>query len=135
MKIFWDTNIFIYLLERHPVFHAKVLALHAQYRAREDQLITSALTLGELLAKPLRSGRADLADRYRELLTGGSVELASFDQMAAGHYARIRAATTLRQPDAIQLACAAATGCALFVTNDRDLWNQAVPGIESIRGL
>lgn len=134
MKVFWDTNLFIYLIEQHPHFRSKVLSLYQHHRDHGDRLVTSTLTLGELLAQPLRRGRHDLAQRYTELLTGGAtVELIPFDQSAADHYGRIRAATPLRQPDAIQLACAAEA--ATFITNDQRLWGLTVPGIETIRGL
>ena len=136
MKVFWDTNVFIYLLEKHPTYYPKVRALYHEHRDRGDQLVTSALTLGELLAQPLRCGREDLAQRYRQLLgQSKSIELVLFDQIAAEHYARIRAATSLRQPDALQLACAASAGASTFVTNDQLLWSVRVPGIETIRGL
>jgi hypothetical protein len=35
---------------------------------RRDELITSAMTLGELLVKPLEANRPDLAQRYEALL-------------------------------------------------------------------
>lgn len=136
MKVFWDTNIFLYLVERHPVFHSKVLSLYDEQLSRGDQLVTSVLTLGELLAQPLRHNRRDLVDRYRSLLTAEiGVELAVFDRPAADHYAGIRSRTSVCQPDAIQLACAAACGAGTFVTNDQRLWNLTVPGVEAIRGL
>jgi len=50
MRVFWDTNLFIYLIERHPTFYPKVLALHQKHRDQGDELVTSTLTLGELLA-------------------------------------------------------------------------------------
>ena len=136
MKVFWDTNLFIYLIERHPVFHPQVRALYEEHRARGDTISTSALTLGELLAQPLRQGRSDLVRKYLTLLAASaSVDLVVFDRTAAEHYARIRAETSLRQPDAIQMACAAAGGARTFITNDQQLWGLTVPGIDVIRGL
>ncbi|MFH0983566.1 MAG: PIN domain-containing protein [Planctomycetota bacterium] len=136
MKVFWDTNLFIYLIEEHPTFHPRILSLYQEYRAQGHRIVTSTLTLGELLAQPLRHGRHDLVDRYVALLTAGtSIELVTFDRAAAHHYAAIRAAISVRQPDAIQLACAVAGGATVFLTNDQRLWGVTVPGLESIRGL
>jgi predicted nucleic acid-binding protein len=136
MRVFWDTNLFIYLIERHPVFHTRVLDLYRDSKQRGDVVVTSALTLGELMAQPLRLGRMDLVDRYAELLSRGrGIELIEFGQPAAEQYARIRAGTSLRQPDAIQFACAIAGGASVFVTNDQRLWNVRVTGLESVRGL
>lgn len=135
MKAFWDTNLFIYLIERHPTFHGKVVELYQQLQREKTPIATSTLPLGELIAQPLRRGRDDLAGRCTELLTRGAIELIDFTREAAEHYGRIRAATSLRQPDALQLACAAAGGATVFLTNDEQLWNVTVPGIPAIRGL
>lgn len=136
MTAYCNTNIFNCLVERHPISHSKILSLYDKQQSRGDQLVTSALTLGELLAQPLRHNRHDLVDRYRSLLTAGiGIELAVFDRPAADHYAKIRSQTSVRQPDAILLACAAACGVAVFVTNDQRLWNLTLPGVEVIRGL
>ena len=135
MKVFWDTNLFIYLIERHPDFEPQVRALLTCHRQQGDEIVTSTLTLGELLAQPLRQGRADLAQRYTELLTASAgVTLVTFDRHAAVAYAEIRASTSIRQPDAIQLACAVAAGAARFVTNDQRLWGVTVPNIQTIGG-
>ena len=42
---------------------------------------------------------------------------------------------TTRAPDAIQLACAAAGGTDLFITNDDRLSRKNVPGIAFIQSL
>ena len=59
-RVFWDTNLFVYLLEG-GAFAARVRALRARMLERGDQLVTSALTLGELLVKP----RAESEDAAR----------------------------------------------------------------------
>jgi predicted nucleic acid-binding protein len=136
MRVFWDTNLFIYLIEQTSDLHAKAKALHDSHVRSNDQVITSALTLGELLVQPRRLGRTDLIERYTSLFTEvSSIELVSFDPTAAELYARIRAETALRQPDAIQLACAAAGGAELFLTNDSALWKISVAGLPAIRGF
>lgn len=134
--MFWDTNIFIYLIEQHPTFHSKVLEHYRTCQRQGDPLVTSALTLGELLAQPLRHGRVDLVRKYSDLLSRGeAVELVPFDRSAAEYYADIRAKTSLRQPDALQLACATAGGARVFMTNDERLWGISIPQVEDIRGL
>ena len=64
-SIFWDTNLFIYLLEDSPQFGQAVADLRRRMLRRNDRLFTSAMTVGEVLVKPLGSGHAALADRYR----------------------------------------------------------------------
>ncbi len=136
MRIFWDTNLFIYLFEKNEEFYQRIADLYQEMLEQEDTLITSTLTLGELIAQPLRQGRKDIAEQYVRLLSEGErFQMITFDQRAAEYYGKIRAETSVRQPDAIQLACAVAAGTSRFVTNDSSLWKVTVPGIEEICGL
>ena len=101
---------------------------------RGDELVTSTLTLGELLVKPLKLGDRDLAHRYEELVEFGTTVL-PFDRLAASNFAEIRGDRSIRAPDAIQLACAAAAGTDLFITNDRRLSRKNIRGIQFIQSL
>jgi predicted nucleic acid-binding protein len=99
--------------------------------ARGDQLLTSTLTLGELLAKPMERGDAARCRAYESAISQTAVLLA-FDARAARNYAMLRRDRSLRAPDAIQLACAASASTDLFVTNDHRLEGKQVPGIQFI---
>lgn len=66
--VFWDTNLFIYLIEELAPFFERVVALRQDMRAQGDLLTTSTLTLGEVLAKPLQFNRQDLVQQYRAIL-------------------------------------------------------------------
>lgn len=118
-----DTALFVYLIEEHPCFLAPVRALFARADTGEIEIVTSALTLLEVLVVPLRAGDLVLAARYEALLTrsrGVRVVDLSRDQWRTA--ARLRAQYGgLRTPDALQLAAAIGTGCQWFVTNDRHL--------------
>jgi len=133
--IFWDTNLFVYWMEDHAVWGAKVERVRTRMLERGDQLCTSALTIGELLTGPCKQGNAALADRYRGVLRPPWVHILSFDPAAADHYARIRAQWALRPADAVQLACAAEAQVDLFLTNDQHLGRVRVPGIQFIADL
>jgi predicted nucleic acid-binding protein len=99
--------------------------------ARGDQLLTSTLTLGEILVKPVERGDDELSRKYEEAITATSLML-SLDVKAARIYAALRGNRSLREPDAIQLACAAAAGVDLFITNDARLQAKRVEGIQFI---
>ena len=133
-RIFWDTNLFIYLFEGSVIFEPKVSALRRKMLARGDQLLTSTLTLGEILVKPMKTGHNKLADDYERVIPSMAT-LLHFDDKAAVLYARLRCDSALRAPDAIQLACAAAFGVDLFVTNDSRLHGKRVDGIQFIAPL
>jgi predicted nucleic acid-binding protein len=133
--VFWDTNLFIYLIERHAEFFPVVEGIRQRMRRRNDRLCTSTLTLGETLAAPHAEGNVLLAQRYREILRPPTVEILPFTVPCAEHYARIRADRSIGRSDAIQLACAAQARVDLFLTNDRRLAGRSVPGIQFLAGL
>jgi predicted nucleic acid-binding protein len=130
-RIFWDTNLFIYLFEDYGALSQATTELRKKMLARGDQLLTSTLTLGEILVKPVERGDTALCAKYETAVTAASVML-SFDTKAARIYASLRSDRALRAPDAIQLACGAAAGVDLFITNDARLQGKQVDGIQFI---
>ena len=116
-----DTALFIYLIEEHPRFLAPVRALFAQADAGELAIVTSALTLLEVLVVPWRAGDHALASRYDALLTRSrGVRMVDLTRDQWRTAARLRAQYgTLRTPDAMQLTAAIGTRCTSFITDDR----------------
>jgi predicted nucleic acid-binding protein len=129
--VFWDTNLFIYLWEDFGKLSGQVLALRSRMLTRGDELLTSAMTLGEILVKPIQSGDAKAVAYYQNLIATTATVI-PFAEKAAIVYARLRADRSLRAPDTIQLACAAAAGTDLFITNDARLHSMQIPGIQFI---
>jgi predicted nucleic acid-binding protein len=126
-----DTAIFIYFIEEHPRFLPLIEPLFREVDQGRRKLVTSALTLMEVLVVPYRSGDHLLADQYEALLThsrGVRVAEISRDHLRAA--AQLRATTGAKTPDALQLVAALAAGCATFVTNDRE-----IPAIRGLRIL
>ena len=130
-RVFWDTNLFIYLFEDFGGFTSQVATLRSRMLTRGDELLTSAVTLGEILVKPMQKGDSKAVAYYQKLLTMTAAVL-PFEERAAVVYARLRADRSLRPPDAIQLACAASAGVDLFITNDARLHSKQIPGIQFI---
>jgi predicted nucleic acid-binding protein len=133
-RIFWDTNLFIYLFEKHPEFFAPTLALRERMQDRKDELITSTMTLGEIQVEPRQGQDRQRSNQYRDAIRQ-TCEVVSFDEAAADIYAELRATSLIKSPDAIQLSCAAAAGVELFVTNDKSLQRLRVPGIHFVTSL
>ena len=133
-RVFWDTNLFIYLLEGTGPQSDQVARLRERMLERDDELCTSTLTLGEVLVKPMEQGDTALRQRYEDVLSR-TTRLIAFDRDAARRYAAIRLMRGIRPPDAIQLACAAQAGVDLFVTNDDRLSRLTVPGIHFLVSL
>jgi predicted nucleic acid-binding protein len=133
-RIFWDTNLFIYLFETNGAFTERVAEIREAMNRRGDQLFTSTLTVGEVLAGPARAERNDVAKKYEQALVESCV-LVPFDVAAAREFTQIRRDRSVKPPDAIQLACAAVAKIDLFITNDERLSKTIVPGIQFIAPL
>ena len=134
-RIFFDTNLFIYLMEDPGERGSRVRDIVERMSERRDELMTSTFTLAEVLVKPFAACDLDWADRYEGYLTTPGVSMLQFDRPSARIYAQLRRDRTLSPPDAIQLSCAASARCDLFITNDERLSRKIVPGIQFITSL
>jgi predicted nucleic acid-binding protein len=134
-RVFWDTNLFIYLFEKNAEWSFRVIELRRRMLARGDKLLTSYLTVGEVITKPKQLNNAMLERSYLNFFSGGSVELVGFNLDAAQRYGDIRSRERIRPADAIQLACAAAARTDLFVTNDNRLSGLVVSGVTFVTGI
>jgi predicted nucleic acid-binding protein len=133
MRVFWDTNLFIYLWENSPM-RTRMGVLVTWQNSRQAEVVTSTLTSGEVLVQPMRKGRDDLVVQYTAAFA--HMHLIEFDRAAAFRFAQLRSTyTTLAPPDAVQLACASMAGVDLFLTNDRRLSRLSVAGIGAIRSV
>lgn len=133
-RIFWDTNLFVYLFEDYGRLSERVADIRQRMLDRGDELMTSTLTLGEVLVKPTETGNAQLRSAYEEAI-GKAAMLLPFSRDTARLYAEIRRDRSIRPPDAIQLACAAQARVDLFITNDDRLAAKSIPGIQFIQPL
>jgi predicted nucleic acid-binding protein len=129
-RVFWDTNIFIYFFEEYGEAGKAARALRERMLMRGDQLITSAMTVGEILVKP-RQQDLDLCRQYERAITSTALVL-PFDLNAARRFSVLRLNRSLNPPDAIQLSCAATVDTDLFITNDSRLSGLSIPGIQFI---
>lgn len=126
-----DTVAFIYFIEEREAFLNLVAPVFADADAGRREIVTSALTLLEVLVVPYRAGDLALAERYEALLTRSrGVRLVALDRAQLRGAAQLRATHPVHTPDALQLAAALSQGCTAFVTNDR-----AIPVIPGLRVL
>lgn len=115
----FDTAPLIYYIEEHPDYIRVTDELFGAIDRDAARGVTSVLTLLEVLVKPLREGRNDIADSYRKLLTSAAnVTLYAVDEAVCEQAARLRGKYGLRTPDAIQIATALEHGADVIVTND-----------------
>jgi uncharacterized protein len=134
-RVYWDTMIFIYLLEGHPDLGPMVKSLHTAMQNRKSRLFTSAFTAAEVLAGLEKLCATDLLGVAQEFFSSSQVEVLPFDLATAKVYGSVRAQTNISAQDAIHIATAAHTGVDLFITNDKKLQKLSVPGIRFVAGL
>ena len=125
--IYVDTSVVIYTIEGNPDYYSLLEPLWSKFYAGEIQIISSDLTLMEVLVVPLRNGNNVLVGDYEELLLSSQMQLIPINQSILRQAANLRATTSLKTPDAIHAATALSVGCDRFITNDKDFRN--VPGL------
>jgi predicted nucleic acid-binding protein len=117
-----DTAPLIYFIEENPAYIAIVDAFFQSLDLGEFRVVTSSITLTEVLVHPLRRRNPDLAQQYRDiLLHQTSLTTISTSPAIAERAAHLRAIHNLRTPDAIQMATAINEGASFFLTNDTQL--------------
>ena len=128
-----DTVLFIYYIEENETFLPLVAPVFEDVAAGRREVVTSSLTLLEVLAVPYRTGNLELAERYEAHLSRSrGVRLVDVGRPQLRMAAQLRALhPSVRTPDALQLASALTAGCPTFVTNDRDL--PPVPGLRVLK--
>lgn len=117
-----DTAIFIYFIEEDARYISTIAPLFEAADAGEIEIVTSALTLLEVLVVPYRAGNIALAERYEAVLTRGrGIRMIDLSRDHLRSAAQLRASTGVATPDALQLAAALTARCSAFVTNNRRL--------------
>ena len=114
-----DTVVFIYALEGHPTFGDRAIQLFERIEKGMIKASACDLVLAELMVKPLRSGRADIAEGYATTLPQfPNLNFCAMTQAIVIAAARLRGTSKLGLVDALHLAATHADGCTIFITND-----------------
>jgi len=126
-----DTAPLIYFIEKNPKYFSLLSPFFESVHLGRIQVVTSTLTLTEVLVQPYRSRNQALALSYtRILLTSRNLSVLPVTDFIAAEAARIRATYGHKTPDAIQIATAQAGGATAFLTNDAALGS--LPGMHTI---
>lgn len=117
-----DTAPLIYFIEQNEAYLEVVRAFFQAMNQGEFQVVTSTLTLTEVLVHPLRAGNLELAQQYRDILFNQeNLTILPIATEIAEFAAQLRATYNLRTPDAIQIATAINGSANFFLTNDARL--------------
>lgn len=127
----FDTVPLIYYIEENPNYSKVVDPFFEAIARSEFKVVTSIVTLLEVLVHPIRNDNTILAQKYRDLLfdTEGLSTMV-LDQEIAEEAARLRASYNIRTPDSIQMATAISVGASFFLTNDTHL--PSLPNLKTL---
>ena len=125
-----DTAPLIYFIEENPAYIETVRFFFEAMDRGDFLVVTSAVTLLEVLVHPLRSNNKELATEYRDILLNSKLTILEVSSSIAEQAAQLRADYNIRTPDAIQISAALSAGASHFFTNDIRL-----PEIPSIQIL
>jgi predicted nucleic acid-binding protein len=118
-SVYLDANSFIYSVERIDPYKAILDTLWQAITVRQLTVVTSELTLLEVLVKPLKVGDTATAATFRTVLRHSpDVQMLPVTQSVLEEAAHLRATANLKTPDALHAATALLHECTLFVTND-----------------
>ncbi|MGB3294136.1 MAG: PIN domain-containing protein [Phormidesmis sp.] len=130
-RIYLDANIWIYALENFAKYSRSLQALLEATDAGILTIVTSELSLSEILVKPYRETDVAKQKSYTEFLVDTTnVTALPIERDILISAAKIRANTKLKLPDAIHAASAMASECTTFLTNDKAF--QTVPGLHVV---
>ena len=126
MRIYLDANAIILAMEGEvPAAEAMIGIM--EHRSAGFAVVTSELSLAEILVVPIRERDLPRIEVYVGLLARGEagdtqIECRDVSRDVLLSAARLRAAhPSLKLPDAIHLATAERTGCSHIITGDKRL--------------
>jgi predicted nucleic acid-binding protein len=124
-----DSAPLIYFIEENQTYLEMTDAFFEAMVRGEFRVVTSVVTLLEVLVYPLRQGNRILAQQYRDILFNeAGLTTIEMSPAIAEEAAQLRATYNLQTPDSIQMATAISGGASFFLTNDARL--PSLPGLE-----
>ena len=114
-----DTMVFIYYFEDHADYGDRADAIIRGAARNLFEAIVTPVTAAELLVKPLKAERPDIADRYRTAIAHlDNTRRCDLSWNAGCMAGALRAQYGLPLPDMFQVATAIEAGSCALITND-----------------
>ncbi|MCL2321738.1 MAG: PIN domain-containing protein [Oscillospiraceae bacterium] len=121
-KIYVDTALFIYYLEKNPDYFSKAKKFFIDCIENQITIITSVVTVFEYLVYPYRNNDHTLVRSFEQFLNLMKVKVVEIDIEIAKKAAMIRSKYKgYKGMDSLQLASSLESNCDLFITNDNQL--------------
>lgn len=135
-RVYLDTNVFVYFLDRNPDYFPVVAPI---IEAIESGLIigyTGDAAIAETLVKPYQTDNLALAASFKAFFrTEDFLSIQPHDAETFDLAAQLRAKRGLKFIDALHCATAIQAGCKFFVTNDGGIQSSDVLDVVSVKIL
>ena len=93
-----DTAPLIYFMEENPVYIDAVKLFFEAMDKEDFTVVTSTVTLLEVLVHPMRNNNTKLAEEYRDILLNSKLITLEVSSAIAEQAAKLRATTTSARP-------------------------------------
>ena len=121
-RVFLDTAIFIYYLEKNDLYYSKAKDIFAKCLKNNVDIVTSTITYQEYCVMPYRTGENNMIINFNRLINVLKIKIFDISIEIANDAAMLRAKYSgIKSMDAIQLATAIVSECDVFYTNDKQL--------------
>ena len=118
-SVYVDANTLIYAIETPTQFPGLQRQFIEPLLAENLHVVTSWITLAEVLIRPISQGDAQLESYYRQLVQPSAFfRVIAVDESIASSAAVIRSTHGIKLADAIHIATGQWAGCNCFLTRD-----------------
>ena len=118
-RVYFDTNVFVYFLDRNPKYFSVVVPLMDAAATGDILAWTGDAAIAETMVQPYRVDDPALLARCKGFFaTEGFLRILSHDAQAFDLAAQLRAKRGLKFIDALHCATALLGTCSFWVTND-----------------
>lgn len=135
-RVYLDTNIFVYFLDRNPDFFRIVSPIVQAVDAGRIIGVTGDAAIAETLVKPYRTGNLELVSAVKGFFsTEGFLSVQTHERETFDLAAQLRAQRGMKFIDALHYATAIRSGCTFFVTNDLAIQSDHIIEVISLKAL
>ena len=135
-RVYLDSNVFVYFLDRNPVYFPLVAPLLEAINSGDIIGVTGDAAVAEVMVRPYQTGDPTLVAGIKSFFgTAGFLAVRSHDAAAFDLAAQLRARHGMKFIDALHVATAISAECRFLITNDGDFRSQVAIEVISLRGL
>ena len=135
-RVYVDTNIFVYFLERNADFFSAAAPVIQAIAEKELVGCTGEIAIAETMVRPYRSNDPAIIATTRDFFeTGGFLKILPHDRTTFYFAAQLRAAQRIKLIDALHIATALKAACRYFITNDKAMRSTGTLNVVQLSSL